>query len=413
MEDKDTSDSPTDSQPEEEEQTALPSPGASPFSAKLRAMMRIRNKYQAMKMRRLEMGSALSVAGRPSLRSTSPEIFTFDGVVGNKNAPPNKKKKKRRSRVLFPNDSRKFLPTAERSRAKPCLMLLSIIVFLQVYNAIENLDDHVVKYDLEGLEKTLRREVFGQQEATGELLSHLNDYLSTYVHNKPLAVSLHGPTGVGKSHLGRILARHFHSVVGQQLVMQYYAMHHCPLEENAASCARDLVLQVTEVVSRAEMEEKIPVFILDEVEFMHGQLLDALHSLLQPNQTNEYLNAIYVLISSLGESEITKYVLQNSSSEVPLGRGGVRQLGQELGPLLRLFLEEQHSLWAEVDFVPLTLLEKSHVMDCFLDEMTREGFYPDRLHVEQLAGELSYYSAGGRQFSRNGCKQVVAKVNLL
>ncbi|KAG9333372.1 hypothetical protein JZ751_012732 [Albula glossodonta] len=410
MDDRETSDSPTDSQREEELQMdALPPRGTmSPFS-KLGAMMRIRNKYQALKRRRLEQGGGASAMGRPSLRSTSPEVFTFDPALAEANAvPPHRRlKKKRKSRVLFPNDSRKFLPVAERSRAKPFLILLSVIVFLQVYNAIENLDDHVLRYDLESLEKTLRREVFGQQAAMTNLLEHLYDYLSTYAHNKPLAVSLNGPTGVGKSHLGRILARHFRSVVGEQLVVQYFAMHHCPLGEEAGQCARDLLSRVGEVVTQAEAEEKIPILIFDEVEHMHQGLLDTLHGLLQPGQNNEYLNAVYLLISSLGDAQITKHVLQNSSST---SRG---QLGRDLGPLLRRSLEKHHPLWAEVDIVPLSLLEKSHVMDCFLDEMTREGFYPDRPHIERLAEEISYYSAEGVQFSQNGCKQVVAKVNLL
>ncbi|KAL4646555.1 torsin-4A [Arapaima gigas] len=334
------------------------------------------------------------------MRSTSPEVFTFDNVAFNNTEWLQKRKKKRRRpQVLFPY-SRKFVPHKDRSRAKPFLVLFSVIVFLQVYNAIENLDDHVLTYDLEGLEKTLKQEVFGQREGTEQLLKHLKDYLSTYVHSSPLALALHGPSGVGKSHIGRILARHFRSVVGEQLVVQYFALHHCPPEKEAQHCANNLASQVAEVVSQAETEEKIPVFIFDEMEFMHRPLLDTVQQLLQPNQNNEYLNAIYVLISSLGEAEITRYVLQNSSEAAASQR-------------LRHALESYHPLWKEAEVVPLLLLEKRHVMDCFLDEMTREGFYPDRSHIERLAAELSYHSSGGRQFSRTGCKQVVAKVNLL
>ncbi|KAJ8414120.1 hypothetical protein AAFF_G00067180 [Aldrovandia affinis] len=397
MGDRGTSGTPTDSQREEEEEEQQPdlrSPCTSPLSSQLCAMLRIRNKYQALKRRRLELSpGSISVVGRPSLRSTSPEVFTFDPAAAEASAtPPHRRKRKRRSRVLFPNDSRRFLPVTERSRAKPFLLLLSAVLFLQVYNAIENLDDHVLRYDLEGLERTLRQEVFGQQEATAELLEHLRDYLSTYVHNKPLAVSLNGPCGVGKSHLGRILARHFRSVVGEQLVVQYFVLHHCPQVEDAGRCARDLVSHVAAVVGKAEAEEKIPVLIFDEVEFMPDHLLDALRGLLQPQQANEYLNAVYLLISSLGEAEITKHVLQNSSSEAREGVGG--RLARDLGPQLRRTLRELHPLWAEPEIVPLTLLEKSHVMDCFLDEMTREGFYPDHPRIEQLATELAYYSAG-------------------
>lgn len=386
------------------------------FSSTVRAVLRIRQKYQAMKRRRLEQAASISQhsAHLMSLcsdqRSTSPKIFTFDVVDSNSLVNVGKKKRRKKARVLFPNSSRRVLPTKEQSRAKSCLVLLCVVVFLQVYNAIENLDDHVLKYDLEGLEKTLKREVFGQQEATDGLLGHLKDYLSTYVHSKPLVVSLLGPSGVGKSHIGRLLAQHFRSLVGEQLVMQYFVLHHCPTEGDVPLCSETLTSQVSEMVTQAEEEEKIPLFIFDEMEHMPTELLDTVSSLITKKDNNEYLNAIYILISNLEQEEITKFVLQNSTSITTSGRG---LISKELNNLLHSNLKKHHLLWLEAELLPLTLLEKRHVMECFIDEMSREGFYPERSHVERLADELGYYSVGDREFSRTGCKQVVAKVNLL
>lgn len=385
----------------------------SSLTSKLQAMIRIRRKYQVFKTRRAELAREQSRAAMLHRGSTGPEIFTFETTAAGTAASPcvcRRKKKKRKSRVMFPNSGRKYLPVQERNRAKSCLFLLSIIVFLQVYNAIENLDDHLQKYDLEGLEKTLKREVFGQKAAMENIIELLTDYLSTYVHNKPLVLSLNGPIGVGKSHLGRILARHFRSVTRDQLVLQYFMLHHCPLEEKATMCAQDLASRITEMVNRGESEERIPVFIFDEVEFMHKEILDFLHSCFQANQTNEFLNAVYVLISNIGQGEITKFVLQNSSSSAPFGR---QRGSHELVKQLKASLSKYHPVWKEADIVPFSLLEKAHIMDCFLNEMTQEGFYPDSSHIEHLAGEISYYTAGDKEYSMNGCKQVVAKVNLL
>lgn len=318
---------------------------------------------------------------------------------------------------MFPSGGdRRTPPKQEQSRAKNCLFLLFAIVFLQVYNAIENLDDHVLRYDLEGLEKTLRREVFGQQGTVEALLFNLKDYLSTYVHSKPLVLSLHGPSGVGKSHIGRLLAGHFRSVVGEPLVLQYYVLHHCPLETEAWSCARALSVLITETVTRAEEEEKIPVFIFDEAEHMHVEILDTLRTLVISQRSNEYLNAIYLFFSSLGHDHITKHLLHNSSSYsmTNSATGRYNNLVKELSPILQQTLENLHPIWDEAELLPLILLEKSHVMECFLDEMSREGFYPDRTNIERLAGEMEYYtSVGGREYARTGCKQVVAKVNML
>ncbi|XP_020508614.2 torsin-4A [Labrus bergylta] len=391
----------------------------SSFSSSLRAVIRIKQKYTALKKRRQEMALSLGAAGAytgaPS--RTSPKIFTFDGVSplafsSLSSSATQKKKRRRRKRVLFPNSGGcRSPPRPKRSRAQYCLYLLFAIVFVQVYNAIENLDDHVLRYDLEGLDKTLRREVFGQQGAVEGLIAHLKDYLSTYVHNKPLVVSLHGPSGVGKSHLGRLLAGHFRSVVGETLVLQYYVLHHCPLEADAPQCARDLSATISEMVERAESEEKIPLFIFDEAEHMHDEILDALWQLVASKQSNEYLNAIYLFLSNLGDTHITKHMLHNSSSNSLAASG---RLVKELTPVLRNTLEKLHRLWTEADIFPLGLLEKGHVIQCFLDEMTREGFYPDHNNIERLAGEIKYYPAvGDREYSETGCKQVVAKVNLL
>ncbi|CAB1352259.1 unnamed protein product [Coregonus sp. 'balchen'] len=375
------------------------------FSSSLRTVVRIKQKYQAMKKRRLELtglGEGGQVLGAGLLTGapvrSSPKIFTFDTPSSSPLAFSSlflKMKKKKSRRVMFPSGGGRRAPV--------------------VYNAIENLDDHVLKYDLGGLEKTLCREVFGQQGAMDALLAQLRDYLSTYVHSKPLVLSLHGPIGVGKSHVGRLLAGHFRSVVGEPLVLQYFVLHHCPLEDDAWRCARALSILVSEMALRAEEEEKIPLFIFDEAEHLYPELLDALSDLVRSNRSNEYLNAVYLFLSNQGHTHITMHLLYNSSSDSMMTASAHHgKLVKELNPLLRNTLVKLHPLWAEAELLPMTLLEKGHVMECFLDEMTREGFYPDRNNVERLAGEIEYYPVvGGRVYARTGCKQVVARVNLL
>ncbi|XP_064420726.1 torsin-4A-A-like [Latimeria chalumnae] len=340
----------------------------------------------------------------------SPKHFTFD-IASEKLSPkkPRRMKKHRKSKVLYPDHAKRYLPAKEKSRAKKCLVLLSAIICFQILNAIENLDDNVQKYDLEGLEKTMQREVFGQKVAVDSILDFLNNYLATHIHNKPLVISLNGPSGVGKSHVGRLLAKHFSSVMGDDFVLQYYALHSCPAEENASSCKQELATKITNIVAKAEIEEKIPMLIFDEVEFMHLALLDQLHRYIQANESNEFINSIFILISNLGQGEVTKYILQNASSDLL----HQEKKSEELVSIIQSSLNRYHSMWKHAEIVPFILLEKSHIMNCFLDEMISEGFHPDTGHIEKLAGQLNYYSAGDREYSVNGCKQVVAKVNLL
>ncbi|XP_067825560.1 torsin-4A-B-like [Heptranchias perlo] len=405
-------------------------PGArqriSMVTSPLRAACRIRHKYLVMKKRRgfgteqsEPAGGEGSGAGRcpplkgqeaserPLRRKAKPaEYFTFEKPTVR---PLKRRRSSKRRKVLYPNGTRKYLPEEKKSKAKYCLFLLSIIVCFQIYNAIENLDDNVLKYDLVGLEKTLKREVFGQPASIDSLMNLLKDYLATHIHNKPLVLSLNGPIGVGKSLVGRLLAKHFRSVLSDQLVYQYFVLHHCPTRQGIDSCQQEMAGGISDMVNRAEEEEKIPLLIFDEVEFMQPALLDFLQNYFQPNQTNEFLNAVYVLISNYGQGEITKFVLHNGSS------GMLRQpaKSEELLFVVQSTLVNSHPLWKHADIIPFTLLERAHVLDCFLEEMMREGFYPDTAHLEELSRELNYYSVGDRQYSVLGCKQVVSKVNLL
>ncbi|XP_012809908.3 torsin-4A isoform X1 [Xenopus tropicalis] len=401
--------------------------GISLASSPVRALIRMRRKIRTLKKSRLQLdlttGRPLDSAkaslrrqistDRASLFKTTTyekqQYFNFDTPTLEKLALNNQIRKKNRKKsrhVLYPGNVRKCLPVEQKSKAKRCLLLFIAIVCFQIFNAIENLDDNLQKYDLDGLEKTLQREVFGQRRAIDKLMDHLKDYLATHYHNKPLVLSFNGPSGVGKSHTGRLLAKHFRSVMDNDFVLQYYTMHNCPDENDVAKCQAEVSGMISEMISRAEIEEKIPVFIFDELEVMPVALLDVLHGYFQLNQSNEYLNAVYILISNIGGNEITKFVLQNSSKDFV-------NVPQELRHLVLTSLRKQHFLWDVAEIVPFTLLEKRHILDCFLDELLREGLYPDHSNIESLAGQLRYYTKENKEYSITGCKQVVAKVNLL
>nr|XP_060464096.1 torsin-4A [Panthera onca] len=395
--------------------------------APLRAVVRLRRRVCLLRKRRPQppgSGSA-SAPGAPHADPDQPRFFTFDGPEPPSRTP---RKRRRRSRVvLYPETSRKYRPHAERrSRAQRCLLLLVAIVGFQVLNAIENLDDNAQRYDLDGLEKALQRAVFGQPAAVGRIVALLRDYLATHVHSRPLLLALHGPSGVGKSHVGRLLARHFRAVLEDgALVLQYHARHHCPKARAAQDCREELARLVAGVAERAEAEEKTPLVVLDEAELLPLALLDELHGFLQPQRAHHFHNAIYVLLSSAGGAEITRFVLQNASralSPRPDGARGAHgdwdavaavRAEEELRAGLRALLVREHPLWQAAAIVPLLLLDKRAVVSCFRDEMAGEGFFPEQARAELLAAQLKYYRVAGREFAVTGCKQVVATVNLL
>lgn len=395
------------------------------LSSPVRAIVRLRRTARMLKkglsptdpqkklQRQISLGkaklgnSSASLLGQASFESS--QYFTFDTSVQPLTRVSKQTKKRKSRKVLYPGSSKRYLPMEHTSRAKQCLLLLVGIICFQILNAIENLDDNILKYDLDGLEKTMHREVFGQTLAIENIMGLLKDYLATHIHNKPLVVSFNGPSGVGKSHVGWLLAKHFRSVMGSNSVLHYFTMHHCPNNSSVLTCQSELSQTISEMVTQAEIEEKIPLFILDEVEFMSPSLLDTLSGFFQTNQTNEFLNAVYILISNLGGDEITDVLLQKVADDITQQQWQVEELRSAVHPVL----SHIHPLWALVEIVPFVLLEKNHILNCFYEEMMSEGLYPDPSHLESLAGQLRYYTKGEHQYAVTGCKQVVAKVNLL
>ncbi|XP_026568388.1 torsin-4A [Pseudonaja textilis] len=390
------------------------------LSSPVRAVVRLRRTAHAFKkgylpgdkllQRQISLGKGklTSLSNQASLNSS--QYFTFDPADPLLVTKPKRRKKKSRNpRVLYPESSKKYLPAEHGSKAKRFLLLFVAIICFQILNAIENLDDNLLKYDLDGLEKTMAREVFGQPLVIERVMGLLKDYLATHVHNKPLVVSFNGPSGVGKSHLGWLLAKHFRSVVGAHSVLHYFTAHHCPVKTSIHTCQSELSDTIRDMAAQAEVEEFIPMFILDEVEFMPQTLLETLGRFFQKNQTNEYLNAVYILISNLGGEEITHHFLQNVSNDSSRPQKDLEELQSALRPIL----SHVHPFWAGVEIVPFGLLEKDHILNCFYEEMMSEGIYPNASHIQRLAGQLSYYKKAGKEFGRTGCKPVVAKVNLL
>lgn len=123
----------------EKEQTDSQTPNPS-FSSTLYTVIRIKQKYQALKKRRQGLGMVLggpgTLVGAPM--QSSPKIFTFDGLSPNLHTVSAsslnvKRKRSRKRRVLYPNRSGRRAPRQEYSLAKYSLYLLFAIVFMQVH----------------------------------------------------------------------------------------------------------------------------------------------------------------------------------------------------------------------------------------------------------------------------------------
>ncbi|XP_059495592.1 uncharacterized protein LOC125467690 [Stegostoma tigrinum] len=288
------------------------------------------------------------------------------------------------------------------SRAIYLLYLLCLAVGLQVYNAYENLDDQLLVYDVEQLEKTLHQELVGQTLAINRLSGLLRDYLATYIHPQaPLFLSIHGPAGVGKSHVARLIAKHFSFQLGPGLVLQHSAKYQQLLPGSLGLSG--LATRVSEVLSRSLDAQRVPVLLFDEMELASPGLLSLLGGLLGSNRT---AGAIYIVVSRLGQERIVQ-----SFRSWP---GGAHHRFRRLDRELQALIGRLHPVWQRRPHViPLGPLDRAHVVSCFEQLMDREGLYPQRHRAEALANKLSYYRASQRLYAQQGCKQAPAMVRHL
>ncbi len=65
---------------------------------------------------------------------------------------------------------------------------------------------------LSGLEKDLRKYLFGQHIAVDTALKAVSWFMKDPDPPKPLVLSFHGPTGVGKNYITRIIARNIYKM---------------------------------------------------------------------------------------------------------------------------------------------------------------------------------------------------------
>eukprot|EP00061_Rhincodon_typus_P012999 g39086.t1 len=288
------------------------------------------------------------------------------------------------------------------SRAIYLLYLLCLAVGLQVYNAYENLDDQLLAYDVEQLEKTLHRDLVGQTLAINRLCRLLRDYLATYVHPQaPLFLSIHGPAGVGKSHVARLIAKHFSFQLGPGLVLQHSVKYQRILTSSPG--VPGLAAQVSEVLSRALGAQRVPVLLFDEMELASPGLLSLLGSLLGSNRT---AGTVYIAVSRLGQERIVQ-----SFRSWP---GGAHRRFRRLDRELQELIGRLHPVWRlRPHIIPLGPLDWAHVVSCFERLMDREGLYPQRHRAEALADKLRYYRASQRMYAQQGCKQAPAMVRHL
>lgn len=84
------------------------------------------------------------------------------------------------------------------------------------------------------MEKDLRVSLIGQHIVSDVVLKAVSSFMTDSNPNKPLVLSFHGTTGVGKNHVAKIIARTiYENGIESQHVHTYISEHHFPHKEKS------------------------------------------------------------------------------------------------------------------------------------------------------------------------------------
>ena len=228
------------------------------------------------------------------------------------------------------------------------------------------------------LSKSFSEQFFGQHIAAKSLLSALTGYCNRETVKsasrwKPLVLSLHGPTGVGKSHVSHLIADGLFKKGMRSNYVHYFDLATDLRTEKEQSLLHDWILGNASLCSRQ-------LFIFNEIDKADHHFsgsIDKLHKFFDYGAREgdiDLTNVIYIFAGNLGTAPLISYVTSSYRSG---------QLREEISDrslellLERAAFDQKAGLYQSeivkrklIDaFVPFLPLERIHVEKCIRAEL--------------------------------------------
>uniref|UniRef100_A0A8D0DF21 Torsin family 1 n=1 Tax=Sander lucioperca TaxID=283035 RepID=A0A8D0DF21_SANLU len=245
-----------------------------------------------------------------------------------------------------------------------------------------------------GFKVDLESKLFGQHIASRVILKAVNGFMRDDNPKKPLVLSLHGRSGIGKNVVSRLIAAHIYKK-GMDSSFVHTQLKH----SNVSNCERSM-------------------FIFDAIDQMHPGLIDSIKPYLDYYDKTDgasYRKAIFIFLSNVGGESITQIALDFWKA----GRDREEIELNDLEKVLSLsaFNSNNNGLWHSglidknlVDFfVPFLPLEYRHVVQCVMAEMKAKGLRPDQNVANKVAKDLLYFPKSDKVFSVSGCKLICTR----
>nr|XP_055044496.1 torsin-1A-like [Misgurnus anguillicaudatus] len=282
--------------------------------------------------------------------------------------------------------------------------------------------DNLLSFDSERLKKDLNKNLYGQHIVSEVVLKSVSKFMTDPNPNKPLVLSFHGTTGVGKNHVAKIIARNIYEKGEQSKhFITFISEHHFPHKSKVDRYSEKLKNWIRGNVSSFPRS----MFVFDEMDKMNPRLIETIKPFLDYTLHVDgvsYRNASFIFLSNAGGDVINKITLdwwregQNRENLQMNSKGMETQIFQNI------FNDESSGFWRSsiiknhlVDhFIPFLPLHLKHVRQCALAEMVNMNIsipqYPDL--AETVGRQMPFFPPEEKIFSVKGCKSVRQKLIL-
>ncbi|KAM9324318.1 torsin-1A-like [Gastrophryne carolinensis] len=296
-------------------------------------------------------------------------------------------------------------------------LLTDYISFPRFYSGLVERCQEDLPFNSTAFQEDLKKKVFGQHLAEDIIFRAVTGFMNNENPQKPLALSLHGWTGLGKNFISNIIAKNIYERgMSSKYIHLFVSMLHFPHESLIPMYKDQLHSRIRGNVSSCPRS----IFIFDEMDKMIPGLIDTIKPFLDYYEQIDgvsYRKAIFIFLSNGGGDIINRVALE--SWEKGKKREDIKLKDIESALSLSLFNNRNSGFWHSslidknlIDFyVPFLPLEYRHIRQCALAELRQRGLPDDEELASRVAKEMTYFPKESKMFSNKGCKTVSSKLD--
>ncbi|XP_053196153.1 torsin-1A-like [Scomber japonicus] len=287
----------------------------------------------------------------------------------------------------------------------------------QIFKGQESCDSDWISFNSAGLQADLESKLFGQHIAFNIILKAVNGFMSKENPQKPLVLSLHGPTGTGKSFASTLIADNIYKEgINSRFVHVFISTLHFPHVHQIDTYKSQLKQWIKGNVTNCPRS----MFIFDEMDKMPPSLIDSVKSFLDYYKKLDgvsYRKTIFIFLSNTEGHSITETALD--FWRAGRDREDIELKDLETSVSASAFNNKGSGLWHSslieqnmVDFfIPFLPLEFKHVVQCVMAQMEVEGLEPNQHVAYKVARDLEYFPKFEKVFSVSGCKKITSRLH--